>query len=147
MKKEISTLSQIQMNISASSNIYMYLPHGILQLKRLYSHKPKQAIKLQPQTWTFVEAKDKANTNNKCKKLSLDNWISFFFKKINYIESIHKFHSDFSSLATVTTVIITHLASQICVWHGCKWNFAGPQIYLQPTKIKSQHFGFFKCLV
>ena len=27
------------------------------------------------------------------------------------------------------------------LWHGCKWNFAGPQIYLQPAKIKSQHFG------
>ena len=39
------------------------------------------------------------------------------------------------------TVIITHLAGQTYVWHGCKWNFAGPQIYLQPAKIKSQHFG------
>ena len=37
--------------------------------------------------------------------------------------------------------IITHLAGQTYVWHGCKWNFAGPQIYLQPTEIKSQHFG------
>ena len=37
--------------------------------------------------------------------------------------------------------IITHLAGQTYVWHGCKWNFAGPQIYLQPAKIKSQHFG------
>ena len=37
--------------------------------------------------------------------------------------------------------IITHLAVQTYVWHGCKWNFAGPQIYLQPAKIKSQHFG------
>ena len=26
--------------------------------------------------------------------------------------------------------IITHLAGQTYVWHGCKWNFAGPQIYL-----------------
>ena len=33
--------------------------------------------------------------------------------------------------------IITHLAGQTYVWHGCK----GPQIYLQPAKIKSQHFG------
>ena len=37
--------------------------------------------------------------------------------------------------------IITHLAGQTYVWHSCKWNFAGPQIYLQPAKIKSQHFG------
>ena len=37
--------------------------------------------------------------------------------------------------------IITHLAGQTYVWHGCKWNFAGPQIYLQPAKIKYQHFG------
>ena len=37
--------------------------------------------------------------------------------------------------------IITHLAGQTYVWHGCKWSFAGPQIYLQPAKIKSQHFG------
>ena len=40
--------------------------------------------------------------------------------------------------------IITHLAGQTYVWHGCKWNFAGQiylQIYLQPAKIKSQHFG------
>ena len=37
--------------------------------------------------------------------------------------------------------IITHSAGQTYVWHGCKWNFAGPQIYLQPAEIKSQHFG------
>ena len=37
--------------------------------------------------------------------------------------------------------IITHLAGQTYVLHGCKWNFIWPQIYLQPTKIKSQHFG------
>ena len=37
--------------------------------------------------------------------------------------------------------IITHLAGQTYVWHGCKWNFAGPQIYLQPAKIKSQYSG------
>ena len=37
--------------------------------------------------------------------------------------------------------IITHLAGQTYVGHGCKWNFAGPQIYLQPAKIKSQHLG------
>ena len=38
-------------------------------------------------------------------------------------------------------IIITHLAGQTYVWRGCKWNFAGPQIYLQPPEIKSQHFG------
>ena len=38
-------------------------------------------------------------------------------------------------------IIITHLADQMYVWHSCKWNFARPQIYLQPAKIKSQHFG------
>ena len=38
-------------------------------------------------------------------------------------------------------MVITHLAGQTNVWDGCKWNFAGPQIYLQPAKIKSQHFG------
>ena len=27
------------------------------------------------------------------------------------------------------------------VWHGFKWSFAVPQIYLQPAKIKRQHFG------
>ena len=37
--------------------------------------------------------------------------------------------------------IITHLAGQTIFWHGRKWNFAGPQIYLQPAKIKSQHSG------
>ena len=37
--------------------------------------------------------------------------------------------------------IITHLAGQTYVWHGCKWNFAGPQIYLQPAKITIQRFG------
>ena len=36
---------------------------------------------------------------------------------------------------------ITHLAGQTYVWHGCKWNFAEPQMYLQPAEIKSQHFG------
>ena len=30
----------------------------------------------------------------------------------------------------IKTSIITHLAGQTYVWHGCKWNFAGPQIYL-----------------
>ena len=40
------------------------------------------------------------------------------------------------------TFIITHLAGQTCVWHGCKWNFAGPQIYLQPAKIKVSILGF-----
>ena len=39
------------------------------------------------------------------------------------------------------TIIIIHLAGQTYVWHGCKWNFAGPQIYLLPAKIKSQYFG------
>ena len=39
--------------------------------------------------------------------------------------------------------IITHLAGQTYVRHGCKWNFARPQIYLQPAKIKSQHFRVF----
>ena len=34
-------------------------------------------------------------------------------------------------------LINTHLANQIYVWHSCKWNFAGPQIY----ETKSQHFG------
>ena len=33
------------------------------------------------------------------------------------------------------------LAGQTYVWHGCKSNLAGPQIYLQPAKIKTQHFG------
>ena len=37
--------------------------------------------------------------------------------------------------------INTHLAGQTYVWHCCKWNVAWPQIYLQPAKIKSQHFG------
>ena len=37
--------------------------------------------------------------------------------------------------------IITHLAGQTYVWQGCKWKFAGPQIYLQPAKVKSQHSG------
>ena len=32
--------------------------------------------------------------------------------------------------------------------HGCKWNFARSQIYLQPAKIKSHHFMVsFKVLV
>ena len=35
---------------------------------------------------------------------------------------------------------MTHLVSQTYVWYGCKWNFAGAQIYLQPANIKSQHF-------
>ena len=35
----------------------------------------------------------------------------------------------------------THLAGQTYVWHGWKWHFARPQIYLQPANIKSQHFG------
>ena len=39
--------------------------------------------------------------------------------------------------------IITHLAGQTYVWQGCKWNFAGPQIYLQPAEIKIQLFGCF----
>ena len=38
--------------------------------------------------------------------------------------------------------IITHLAGQTYVWRGCKWNFAGPQIYLQPAELKKQHLGF-----
>ena len=37
--------------------------------------------------------------------------------------------------------IITHLESQMYVWHGYEWNFAGPQIYLQLAKAESQHFG------
>ena len=37
--------------------------------------------------------------------------------------------------------IITHSAGQTYVLHGCKWNFAGPQMYLQPAETKSQHFG------
>ena len=43
------------------------------------------------------------------------------------------------------TGIIIHLAGQTYVWHDCKWNFAGPQIYLQPAKIKNQHFGVSSC--
>ena len=27
------------------------------------------------------------------------------------------------------------------VWHGCKQNFAGPQIYLKSAKIESEHVG------
>ena len=46
-----------------------------------------------------------------------------------------------SMIKLLQFTIITHLAGQTYVWHGCKWNFAGPQIYLQPAKIKSQHFG------
>ena len=42
---------------------------------------------------------------------------------------------------TGKTTIITHLAGHTYVWHSCKWNFAGPQVYLQPVKLKSQHFG------
>ena len=44
------------------------------------------------------------------------------------------------SIITLTS-IITHVAGQTYVWHGYKWSFAGSQIYLQPAKIKSQHFG------
>ena len=36
--------------------------------------------------------------------------------------------------------IFTHLASQTYIWHSCKWNFAGPQMYLQPAKTKSKYF-------
>ena len=45
------------------------------------------------------------------------------------------------ALIKAIPIIITHLAGQTYVWHCCKWNFAGPQIYLQPAKIKSQYFG------
>ena len=45
------------------------------------------------------------------------------------------------TLAVTQKLIITHLAGQTYVWHSCKWSFAGPQIYLQPAEIKSEHFG------
>ena len=54
-----------------------------------------------------------------------------------FLMDCNKFGVDISLLI----IIITRLAGQTYVWHGCKWNFAGPQIYLQPAKIKSQHFG------
>ena len=44
-------------------------------------------------------------------------------------------------LVAIIRVIVTHLEGQTYVWQGCKWNFAGPQIYLQPAETKSQHFG------
>ena len=47
----------------------------------------------------------------------------------------------FTRVAELLKGIIIHLASQTYVWQGCKWDFAGPQIYLQPSKIKRQHFG------
>ena len=50
------------------------------------------------------------------------------------------YHMAFRILQEKTT-IITHLAGQTYVWHGFKWNSAGPQVCLQPVKLKSQHFG------
>ena len=44
-------------------------------------------------------------------------------------------------LPFIITNIITYLASQTYVRHDVKWNFARPQIYLQPTEIESQHSG------
>ena len=52
----------------------------------------------------------------------------------------HQNHPECEIESTVK-YIITHLAGQMYVWHGCKWNFAGPQIHLQPAKTKSQYFG------
>ena len=54
---------------------------------------------------------------------------------------VNKFMHPIAEQDNKSTTIITHLAGQTYVWHGCKWDFAGLQIYLQPAKIKSQHFG------
>ena len=59
-----------------------------------------------------------------------------FFSLSCIISSFHITYHHF-----IYHIIITHLAGQTYVWHGCKWNFARPQVYLQPTKIKSQYFG------
>ena len=63
--------------------------------------------------------------------------------QLELTETLHDYlvRSKIKAGTTEQTSIITHLAGQMYVWHGCKWNFAGPQIYLQPAKIKSQHFG------
>ena len=60
-------------------------------------------------------------------------------------DDVIKIFCQFVNISThnifLPSFIITHLAGQTYVWHGCKWNFAGPQICLEPAKIKSQHFG------
>ena len=64
---------------------------------------------------------------------------SFNLQSITTVENLFRVQCiDFISKRRT---IITHLAGQTYVWHGCKWNFAGPQIYLQPAKIKSQYSG------
>ena len=92
----------------------------------------------------------------KNKSPGLDNIISEFiiYGKYDLVKSICKLFNlvfrttSYPKIWTVSYLkpvhkkdIITHLAGQTYVWHGCKWNFAGPQIYLQPAKIKSQYFG------
>ena len=92
----------------------------------------------------------------KNKSPGLDNIISEFiiYGKYDLVKSICKLFNlvfrttSYPKIWTVSYLkpvhkkdIITHLEGQTYVWHGCKWNFAGPQIYLQPAKIKSQYFG------
>ena len=62
-------------------------------------------------------------------------FISYFSVKLKVVKSIASFG------LKIKLFIITHLQGQTYVWHRCKWNFAGPQIYLQPAEIKSSHFG------
>ena len=60
-----------------------------------------------------------------------DNQVKF--SNFNFTPLINMLHT--------LPILITHLAGQTYVWHGGKWNFAGPQIYFQPAKIKSQLFA------
>ena len=62
--------------------------------------------------------------------------LSLSYKKFYFFNLVQPMDLIFCKMVE----IITHLAGQTYVWDGCKWNVAGPQIYLQPAKINSHHF-------
>ena len=72
----------------------------------------------------------KGNTARKC--LMADSVFSYLCYQLN--KMLLPIHINWSFLNYHS------FSEPNIVWHGCKWNFAGPQIYLQPAKIKIQHF-------
>ena len=98
-------------------------------------NRPKSMIFRQLRVWQVV-------CNVSCWHQNVDR-ISEFWPKLTFLLGQHmKYISNVYNCAAsgcpdeekctfpfyFSIVIITHLASQMYVWLGCKWNFAGPQI-------------------
>ena len=125
------------------------------ELKNLEQRNPKQF-------WSIIRNLQKGDSITYNNPIDNETWEDYFNKlyqkssnveevitdstnSVSYLNheeaAIDKILNHRITKSEVKKAIITHLAGQTYVWHSCKWNFAGPQIYLQQAKIKSQHFG------